>query len=135
MNSVSGIRIRTASRIGVLVGFVIFILVIFSISKIENSYDELEGRIKLYSESQGCLADLQRGSDYMTAQTRLFVVTQNGEYMTRYFKTVDGEYRNEAVRNLTRLIGDNESYQAALSAVRTAFNESNALILTASISI
>ncbi|MDO4204178.1 MAG: GGDEF domain-containing protein [Selenomonadaceae bacterium] len=127
-NNSPGIRIKTASRIGVLVGFVIFILVIFSISKIENSYDELEGRIKLYSESQGYLADLQRGSDYMTAQTRLFVVTQNGEYMTRYFKTVDGEYRNEAVRNLTRLIGDNESYQAALSAVRTAFNESNALM-------
>ena len=123
-----GIKIRTASRIGVLIGVVIFISVIFSISKIENSYDELEGRIRLYSQSQSQLTKLQKGSDYMTVQTRLFVISQNGEYMENYFRTVDGEYRNEAVKNLTELIGENESYLASLEAVKTAFAESNALM-------
>ena len=123
-----GIKIRTASRIGVLIGVVIFISVIFSISKIENSYDKLEGRIRLYSQSQSQLTKLQKGSDYMTVQTRLFVISQNGEYMENYFRTVDGEYRNEAVKNLTELIGENESYLASLEAVKTAFAESNALM-------
>ena len=64
----------------------------------------------------------------MTVQTRLFVISQNGEYMENYFRTVDGEYRNEAVKNLTELIGENESYLASLEAVKTAFAESNALM-------
>ncbi len=123
-----GIRIKTASRIGVLIGIVIFISVILSISKIETSYNELEERIQLYGASRGYLSDLQKESDFMTEQTRLFVITQRGEYMQRYFQTVDGEYRNEALKNLQRTIGDNANYKASLDAVTKAFDESNALM-------
>lgn len=123
-----GIRIKTASRIGVIIGIVIFITVILSISKIETSYNELEERIQLYGASRGYLSDLQKESDFMTEQTRLFVITQKGEYMQRYFQTVDGEYRNEALKNLQKTIGDNANYKASLDAVTKAFDESNALM-------
>ncbi len=123
-----GIRIKTASRIGVIIGIVIFIAVILSISKIETSYNALEERIQLYGASRGYLSDLQKESDFMTEQTRLFVITQKGEYMQRYFQTVDGEYRNEALKNLQKRIGDNANYKASLDAVTKAFDESNALM-------
>ena len=123
-----GIRIKTASRIGVIIGIVIFITVILSISKIETSYNALEERIQLYGASRGYLSDLQKESDFMTEQTRLFVITQKGEYMQRYFQTVDGEYRNEALKNLQKTIGDNANYKASLDAVTKAFDESNALM-------
>ena len=80
-DGVSGLKIRMMNPVfAVAAGF---LLVLFLISSFQTSesYETLRDATEHYLSAEIAANQLKRASDYLSAQARLFVVTQETQYM------------------------------------------------------
>ena len=103
---------------------VVLVAISFSMSRTYRNLNEL---ITKQAELQEAAYDLQKGSDYLTEQVRLFTITQKKAYADNFFKEV-----NETKRRDNALIRIEESLTNAniRSILENALEYSNELMKT-----
>ena len=122
-----GIRIRTLNYIMIVSAAVLYVILIYATFQVSVRYERLIAATEDYisSEKDGVL--LREGSDYLTEQARLYVVTQEPKYMEAYFTEKNVTKRKErALEGLQRY----ENSNAAYDFLQKALDHSNCLIET-----
>ena len=122
-----GIRIRTLNYIMIVSAAVLYVILIYATFQVSVRYERLIAATEDYisSEKDGVL--LREGSDYLTEQARLYVVTQEPKYMEAYFTEKNVTKRRErALEGLQRY----ENSNAAYDFLQKALDHSNCLIET-----
>lgn len=124
---VKGIRIRTLNYIMIVSAAVLYVILIYATFQVSVRYERLITAMEDYisSEKDGVL--LRDGSDYLTEQARLYVVTQEPKYMEAYFTEKNVTKRRErALEGLQRY----ENSNAAYDFLQKALDDSNCLTKT-----
>ncbi len=93
--NVKGIRIRSINTTMILVSCVLYIAVIYATLQVSYRCADLIAATNDYIACEKRAADVREGSDYLTEQVRLFVVTYNIEYMENYLEEVNVTKRRD----------------------------------------
>lgn len=93
--NVRGIKIRTINSVMILAACLLYILVIYATVQVSLRYDELISATNDYIACEKNAAEVREGSDYLTEEVRLFVVTYNMQYMEDYLTEVNVTRRRE----------------------------------------
>lgn len=140
--NVKGIRIRTINSIMILGACLLYILVIYATLQVSLRYDDLISATNDYIACEENAAEVREGSDYLTEEVRLFVVTYNIQHVEAYLEEVNvtkrrekalaelgkfhfsekaGEYLEAAIYNSNKLIS-RELYAMKLVSVANEYN-------------
>lgn len=93
--NVKGIRIRSINTTMILVSCVLYIAVIYATLQVSFRCADLISATNDYIACEKRAADVREGSDYLTEQVRLFVVTYNIQYMEDYLEEVNVTKRRD----------------------------------------
>lgn len=100
-STLKGVRIRTLS-IWIVIGTIAFSLLIGDgIINVMYRHHQLATMTQDYIEAEGAVLDMGAGSDYLTEQVRLYVVTKERRYANAYFTELNVTQRRE--RSLRKL--------------------------------
>lgn len=124
---IKGIRIRTLNYIMIVSAAVLYMILIYATFEVSVKYEKLIIATEDYisSEKDGVL--LRDGSNYLTEQVRLYVVTMEQKYMDAYFTEKNVTRRRErALEGLKRY----ENSDAAYEFLQKALDDSNRLTET-----
>lgn len=92
-----------------------------------QTYNQLNEVINYHMELQQDVYNLQDGSDYLTEQVRLFVMTGDREYFDNFFNEVNvTRRRNNAIESIRTIIDDKE----VLNSLSEALSYSDQLLET-----
>lgn len=122
---VHGIKIRRIANICIVLCLAFMAIIYTEIGKVDESYRRLISTTQDCFEGQKCAISLERSSDYLTRQVRLFVVERKLEDMYLYFDEVEGQNREKMVADLEALYGDIDPETVAK--LDSALQESKAL--------
>ena len=124
MNS---IRIQTVSRWSIALTFVLTVLLGgLGIASMQE-FQELQSLTEEYITCEDATGELEAGSNYLTEQVRLFVLTGEREYMEKYVNEAEYTKRREkALEKLQAYFEGSEAY----ASLEEALAESNALMET-----
>ncbi len=84
----SGMKIRSVNIIVISAAFVLLVLFLLSSFRTSYAYETLRHANDKYIQSELAASQLKQASNYLTTQVRLFAITQNPDYMNRYFEEV-----------------------------------------------
>lgn len=122
---VKGIQIRTLSLVLLIVSCVLYVLLIYATIHVSMKYETLTSDTKHYIECEKNASLVSDGSDYLTEQVRLCVVTGKRQYMDLYFQEIYTTQRREkALQQLEQY----PASEAALGFLRNALETSNNLM-------
>lgn len=93
--NVKGIKIRTINGAMIFMACVLYVLVIYATIQISIRYDELIAATDDYIACEKNAALVREGSDYLTEEVRLYVVTFNIQYVDHYLEEVNVTKRRE----------------------------------------
>ena len=93
--NVKGIKIRTINGAMIFMACVLYVLVIYATIQISIRYDELIAATDDYIACEKNAALVREGSDYLTEEVRLYVVTFNIQYVDHYPEEVNVTKRRE----------------------------------------
>ena len=82
----SGLKIRSINLVVIMVAAVLLALFLSSSFLTSTSYQNLQDANNKYIAAELAANQLKRASYYLTMQVRMFAVTQDTEYMDRYFE-------------------------------------------------
>lgn len=91
-----GIKVNILSGIFIAIGVIIMVASIFVITKIYDKYDEMMDSYQLDEIQKEAADSFQEASDYLTDQSRQFVVTGNIENAENYFEEINVAKRRDA---------------------------------------
>ena len=91
-----GIKVNILSGIFIAIGVITMIASIFVIKKIYDKYDEMMDSYQLDEIQKEAADSFQEASDYLTDQSRKFVVTGNIENAENYFEEINVAKRRDA---------------------------------------
>ncbi|MCI8517139.1 MAG: GGDEF domain-containing protein [Hungatella sp.] len=121
---IRGVRIQTLNYLMIFAAVVLYVILIYATYQISVRYDKLMKTTEEYIRCEEKASLIKQGSDYLTEQVRLYVVTMEPEYMNGYFtekhetkrreKALEdledievgsqaGEYLRKAIENSQRL--------------------------------
>lgn len=124
---VKGIRICTLNYIMIIAAAVLYMILIYATFHVSVKYERLIKATEDYigSEKDGAL--VREGSDYLTEQARLYVVTMESKYMDAYFTEKNVTKRRErALEGLQKY----ENSDVAYEFLQKALDDSNRLTKT-----
>lgn len=122
---VGGIRIKSLAHVCIVICGVLFAITYMSISRVDESYHHVIESSNDCIEGQECAVNLERKSDYLTDEVRLFVISQDTDHLYEYFKEVDSKNREHMVERLAQICGEEDS--DAVEQLSKALQESHAL--------
>lgn len=93
--SIKGIRIRTVSYAMIFLSIVLYLVLLYAISQVSKEYDVVVAATKDYIACDEQAAKLAEGSNYLTEQIQLYVMTAKPEYVHNYFEEVNVTKRRE----------------------------------------
>ena len=126
-SQVKGIRICTLNYIIFVSAVVLFNILIYATVQVSVRYEKLIKATEDYITCEKDGALVREGSDYLTEQTRLYVVTMEPRYLEEYFTEKNVTRRREqALEGLQRYESSTEAYEF----LRMALDESNRLTET-----
>ncbi len=116
---VKGIKIRSLSFLLMAIGCILFFLTTCEIFKVSEKYTVLIHDTNNYIEAEADINSLLRTSDYLTEQTRQYVITMDIKYMTAYFHEINiDKSRDKAIENMKTHSGpDTKAYERLVSAL------------------
>lgn len=116
---IKGIRIRTVNTVMILVSCLLYVLLIAATIRVTGKYEDVHHSMDDYIEFEESDALLSEGSEYLTEQVRLYVITADLQYMENYFTEVhDTGRREQALEQLKESEYGEEAYgylEAALA--------------------
>ena len=97
----------------------------YSTVYVSQSYKKMQDSTEVYIQTQINAAQLKASSDYLTEESRLYVITGEREHLDNYFEEVYvTKSREEAIENMMPYMNDSTSYPH----LRIALNYSNRLV-------
>jgi diguanylate cyclase (GGDEF)-like protein len=93
--SVKGIHIRRANRVGMILSGLLFLVVLYYTGQVNQKAQALTQASDDYIFCQETAVQVSEGSDYLTEQVRLYVVTQDRTYAQNYFSELYTNQRRE----------------------------------------
>lgn len=87
--NVKGVRIRTINGVMIFVSCVLYILVIYATLQVSLRYDELITATNDYIDCEKNAALVREGSDYLTNEVRMYVVTLDLRHVDAYMREVN----------------------------------------------
>lgn len=105
---VNGIKIRGIARICIAACILLMVVIYIGIARVDSRYRYLTAATRDCLEGQRCAVSLERSSDYLTNQVRLFVAGQDVRNMNLYFEEVEGKNRENMVARLEALYGNTD---------------------------
>ena len=125
--NVRGIRIQTINYIMIAASCLFFILILCITVQVSIRYNALARNIDTFTVCSQDSAELEKASDYLTEQVRLYAITADTKYMDSYVNELCVTMRREhALENLE----NNNISDESLSYLRHALDESNKLTET-----
>lgn len=125
--NIRGIRIQTVNYIMIVASCILYILILYITIAVSIRYNTLTENINTYRICSEDASNLEKASDYLTEQVRLYVVTTDSEYMDAYINELFVNRRREqALEDLK----NHDISEESLSYLQQALNESNELTLT-----
>lgn len=122
-----GIRIRTLSFWIVACTILVSILIIFGIGRVMDQYHELVRMTNEYIRSQNNVMNMSLGSQYLTEQTRLYVISKDSSYAKDYFTEAEvTKRRDKALEEMADLLEGNDD--TSLNLLADALKLSNELM-------
>lgn len=82
--NIRGIRIQTVNYIMIVASCILYILILYITIAVSIRYNTLTENINTYRICSEDASNLEKASDYLTEQVRLYVVTTDSEYMDAY---------------------------------------------------
>lgn len=122
---IKGIRIRTVNYGMIVVSAVLYILLIAATVNASNEYNAMISSTDQYIACRHHAAQIADGSNYLTEQIQLYVMTGRPEYMEAYFTEANVTRRREnALEELKQYQVDDD----ALQFLEAALSHSNQLM-------
>lgn len=122
---VYGIKIKNIAHICIISCVLLMFIIYFEIARVDHDYQSLINSTSDCLKGQKCAISLERSSDNLTNQVRLFVVEQDPEKMHLYFDEIEGQNRENMVAQLEMLYGNTEP--EAVDRLKNALHESKEL--------
>lgn len=119
----SGLKIRSINVL--VVSAAVILLILFLISSFQTSfaYDRLRHANDKYISCELAANQLKHASNYLTAQTRMFAITQNTMYMERYFEeALVSRNREQATDVLKTYMKESHAYMYLDEACRYSYD-------------
>ncbi len=92
---VKGIKIRNVNYVMVIVSAVLYVILLFVTVQISLRYDDMVFAVDDYIDCEEKAQLVEDGSDYLTLQVRLYVMTGDVQHMNAYFEEVNVTKRRE----------------------------------------
>lgn len=122
---IKGIRIRTVNYSMIAISAVLYVLLIVTTINVSKEYETMITATDEYIDSQSYAAQIADGSNYLTEQIRLYVMTMDPKYMEAYFTEANITRRREnALEKLEQYLVSDD----ALQFLKEALSYSNALM-------
>ena len=113
------IKIERVSTWSIIITIIVATLFGFISFQSEKEFHVLQTTTEQYILCEKAAKQLQDGSDYLTEQVRLYVMTTQKEYLELYFKEVNKTQRREkAVTDLKQYFSDTEAFDSLESALQ-----------------
>lgn len=125
--NVKGIRIQTINYIMIAASFLFYILILCITVQISMRYNTLSQNIDTFTVCSQDSHELEKASDYLTEQVRLYVITADPEYMDSYVNELCVSMRRE---HALESLQNNNIGEESLTYLRRALDESNRLTKT-----
>lgn len=126
-NTLKGFRIQTVSLWIAICTILVSVLIGHGILNVRKQYRQLTRMTRQYIVTQDNAMDISLGSDHLTEQARLYVITKEQLHADAYFMEVNVTQRRErALQTIEKNLSGNDEATLALS--RTALNLSNDLM-------
>ena len=113
------IKIERVSTWSIITTIIVAILFGFISFQSEKEFHVLQTTTEQYILCEKAAKQLQDGSDYLTEQVRLYVMTTEREYLNLYFEEADETQRREkALTDLKQYFSDTETFDSLESALQ-----------------
>lgn len=119
------IKIKNIAQICMGICIILLVLIFFGIAHVMENYNNLIESSNKCVEGQKRAISLERSSDYLTDEVRMFVVNQDIQHMNNYFLEIDSKNREKMVRELEAIYGNTD--EEAVEQLKKALHESNEL--------
>ncbi len=126
--NIKGIRIQTLNYLMIAASCILYVLILYITIQVSIRYSTLTKNIETYTVCSQDANSLERASDYLTEQVRLYVITADPEYMDAYIDELYTAMRRE--RALEDLKDHDIISEESLSYLQQALDESNELTAT-----
>ena len=123
--SIKGIRIRTVNYGMIFISAILYVLLITATINASNKYKAMITSTDSYIDAQKLASQLADGSNYLTEQIQLYVMTMQPKYMEAYFTEANITRRREnALEELKQYHVSSDAFQF----LETALSHSNELM-------
>lgn len=113
------IKIERVSTWSIVTTIIVAVLFGFISFQSEREFHVLQTTTEQYILCEKAAKQLQDGSDYLTEQVRLYVMTTEREYLDLYFEEADETQRREkALTDLKQYFSDTETFDSLESALQ-----------------
>lgn len=125
--NVKGIKIQTLNYTMIIVAAILYLVLVYATVQVSVKYEKLISATEDYIRCEKDAALVREGSDYLTEQVRMYVVTMEPLYMKAYFEEKNVNRRRE------RALEEMQEYkfnQEAYDYLQKALDNSNQLTET-----
>ena len=118
---VSGLSMGTSNLIMSVIALVIAVILIISLFKLSATYHDVVKHTDQYMDLKPEIEELEKASDYLTEQVRLYVITEDEVHINNYLHEVRVDKRREdSLSRIGEVLDGTLSYQN----LKRAFDES-----------
>ena len=105
-----GVKLHFVNILMIIVAIMLTFGLIYATWEISVSYDQMRAATDRYITCDQAARNLQAASDYLTAQTRLYVMTGDPEKVQNYFEEVNlTRRRDRALEDVRKYLADSEA--------------------------
>ena len=117
------VKSRVLNAYTITVFVLLTVLFLVGSVRISITYRSLNSVIDRHTALQNAAYELQQGSDYLTEQVRLFVISQKKEYCDNFFKEVNTTRRRDVALEVIEANTENENIRQILENTLSYSNE------------
>lgn len=125
--NIRGIRIQTLNYIMIVASCILYILILYITIQVSIRYNTMTETVNTYTICSQSANSLEKASDYLTDQVRLYVITADPEYMNAY---IDELFVNMSREHALEDLKNHKINDESLSYLQQALDESNELTST-----
>ena len=120
-NKAKGLKIKTINYIMILVACVLYAFLLYETIQLTNKYQDLTESTDAYIICEKAAIMENKGSDILTEEVRLFVVTGEMEHANAYFKEAnDTKNREHALKTLEQYHDHDKIYEYLEEALKNS---------------
>lgn len=123
--NIKGIKIRTMNYAMIVAAAILYIILLYATIQVSIRYRKLIDATEDYILCEKDAALVREGSDYLTEQVRMYIITMEPEYMEAYFEEKNVTRRREQA---LEELGGYKTTQEAYDYLQEALNNSNRLM-------